>query len=293
MNTIYRLLLLLLLTLCPCTVWATGAEYPRDVLLRRVMSDGSERLCTPVARYTDSTGRIVDLVGAIHLAEPGYYRNLNRAFARYDKVLFEMVDGEGMPEMLRLTRKVSDGTATREEMDDYRRRMQELAAKDQGASGELLARYYSFMCRALDLQLQVECIDYSAENFIFADMSSEQFARALKERGESWTMLIIAALREDRPSLAPIARDRTDLRRTVIRSLAAEGSGHAWENSAILISRNEACFAVLDRELAAAPTGSRIAIFYGAMHLRDMHRRMLARGFVLQGVQWLTAIRAR
>ena len=92
-------------------------------------------------------------------------------------------------------------------------------------------------------------------------------------------------------SSSSFGSDDAQLRRTMLRALATE-SGGAMEFSAIIISRNERCMEVLDRELQTAERGSRIAIFYGAMHLRDMHYRMLERGFKLQGVQWITAIRA-
>ena len=49
---------------------------------------------------------------------------------------------------------------------------------------------------------------------------------------------------------------------------------------------------VLDRVLADEESPVRTAaIFYGAMHLRDMHARMLQRGFELVGVQWISAVR--
>lgn len=279
----------LLLFFCMCTAVAAEA-YPQVLVQHRTESDGTERLLTPVARYKDSAGRIVDLVGAVHLADAAYYRNLNRAFAsRYDKVLYEMVDGEGLPEYLRLARKVKQGNATAEEKERYAA----LAAGAQAGGTNILGKYYEFMSRTLQLTLQTERIDYSLENMVFADMSSAEFSRAMAERGESWLTIALQSLAEDQGSVSSFAFSRSSLRRELIRALAASASGTsgALQQGAIIISRNEKCFAVLDTQLTSAPAGTRIAIFYGAMHLRDMHYRLLARGFSLQGVQWLTAIR--
>lgn len=286
----YKLLLILILFI-QAALPAVAQEYPVRLVQHRVDAEGTERLLTPVARYTDSVGRTVDLVGAVHLADAAYYRNLNRAFAsRYDKVLYEMVDGEGLPEYLRLARKVQQGSATAEEKERYAA----LTAGAQAGGTNLLGKYYEFMSRTLQLTLQTEHIDYSLENMVFADMSSAEFSRAMTERGESWLTIALQSLAEDQGGVSSFAFSRSSLRRELIRALAASASGTsgALQQGAIIISRNEKCFAVLDTQLATAPAGTRIAIFYGAMHLRDMHYRLLARGFSLQGVQWLTAIRA-
>ena len=284
-------LILSFVCLCLALTAAEEVAYPAQVIKHRVAADGSESLLTPVARYVDSAGRTVDLVGAIHLADARYYRNLNRAFPRYDKVLYEMVDGEGVPEMLRLARKMGDGTATAEEKKSFNQ-MVEQSGGEGDMFNSMLGRYYIVMAQLLDLQLQMELIDYSLPNMVFADMSSEELAVAMKQRGESWFKLILSSMMEsDNSSRSSLRTDGVALRRAMLRTLAKE-SGGTLEYSAIIISRNERCMEVLDRELTTAESGTRIAIFYGAMHLRDMHYRMLERGFKLQGVQWLTAIRA-
>lgn len=285
--------LLFFFSLCLTLAAAEPATYPAQVVKHRVAADGSESLLTPVARYVDAAGRTVDLVGAIHLGDARYYRALNRAFPRYDKVLYEMVDGEGVPEMLRLARKVGQGTATAEEAERFDAMVQQNGDGEGNLFGNMISHYYVMMSQLLDLRLQMEIIDYSLPNMVFADMSSEELSAAMKQRGESWLRLILASMFEESgsTSLSVLSMDAVQLRRTMIRALATE-SGSSLEHSAIVVSRNERCMEVLDRELATAPGGTQIAVFYGAMHLRDMHSRMLARGFRLQGVQWISAIRA-
>ena len=286
----YALLLGVLFIIgCVPSVYA----YPQVLVQHRTDADGTERLLTPVARYKDAAGRTIDLVGAVHLADAAYYRNLNRAFAsRYDKVLYEMVDGDGLPEYLRLARKVKQGTATTAEKEKYETLTKTATKKDSSAAAAL-GRYYVLMSNMLQLHLQTELIDYSLENMVFADMSSAEFAKAMAERGESWLTIVLQSLAEEQSrSSSAWSFSRSAMRRELIRALAASSvTTNAMQQGAIIVSRNERCFAVLDEQLASAPSGTRIAIFYGAMHLRDMHYRLLSRGFSLQGVQWLTAIR--
>lgn len=268
------------------------SQYPENIALLHITPEGKESLRTPIARYRHADGRTVDLVGAIHLADARYYHILNRTFARYDRVLYEMVDGEDLPEMIRITRKIEAGTATKAETERYH---QYLASKKSSWSGKLLNTYYFYMADLMKLSLQTTTIDYGRTNWVYADMSSAEFAAAMEERGETWLTLVLDSLQEPSGynSSASLFSppDATELRRMVCRQLAATAKGSRAEKRAIITARNERCFEVLDRILAEEPTARHLAIFYGAMHLRDMHHRLLQRGFALQGVQWITAIR--
>ena len=271
-----------------------ATAYPRELICSRVDEDGALRLLLPVARYKDNCGRTVDLVGAVHLADEAYYRNLNRAFPGYDYVLYELVDGEDVPELSRLSKKIENGTATPEERRRFDQLVQENLNKGTSAFSQLLGQYYATMAEKLELSLQTECIDYSLSNMVYADMNSDELARAMEERGETWLQLILASLMENGSGGGSLLSFSAEsLRREMIESLAESDSRDVtMENSAIVISRNIRCMEVLDRVVRKASPGTQIAIFYGAMHLRDMHQRMLERGFTLQGVQWITAIRS-
>lgn len=266
--------------------------FPELVVMLHTDESGKECLKTPVARYKDEQGRIVDLVGAVHLADARYYRALNRSFARYDKVLYEMVDGEDLPEITRISRRIENGTATEE---DYQRYYAYQNSRQTSVSSNVLGSFYIYMAGKMDLSLQAEVIDYGRTNLVYADMSSAEFSAAMEERGESWFTLVMDSLREGNTAGSDnmlFMTSPTELRRTVCRQLAATAAGSRSEHRAIIISRNERCMQVLDQVLAnTEEPARRIAIFYGAMHLRDMHHRLLERGFTLIGVQWVSAIR--
>lgn len=269
-----------------------ASRFPELVVMLHTDETGRECLKTPVARYKDEQGRIVDLVGAVHLADARYYHALNRSFARYDKVLYEMVDGEDLPEITRISRRIANGTATEE---DRQRFAAYQNSRETSVSGNLLGAFYGYMAQKMDLSLQAEVIDYGRTNLVYADMSSAEFSAAMEERGESWFTLVLDSLREGNTAGSDnmlFMTSPTELRRTVCHQLAATAAGSRSEHRAIILSRNERCMQVLDQVLANTEDPARhIAIFYGAMHLRDMHHRLLERGFTLIGVQWVSAIR--
>ncbi len=71
-----------------------AAAAPRQVAdFIRVDEDaGAARLQTALTRY-EKNGVTVDLIGAVHIADKAYYRELNRRFDRYEALLFEMIGG--------------------------------------------------------------------------------------------------------------------------------------------------------------------------------------------------------
>jgi len=64
------------------------------------------------------------------------------------------------------------------------------------------------------------------------------------------------------------------------------------DGSTIITERNKRCFDVLEKQLQAGK--KRIAIFYGAGHLPDMERRLIADyGFTRSSQSWLAAWQLR
>src|SRR5690242_15093834 len=76
-----------------------GAEKssPKEFLRFVPDKDGGGTLQTAVATYRDDTGRSVDLIAAVHVADPKFYAGLEKSFKSYDALLYEMVKPEGEP----------------------------------------------------------------------------------------------------------------------------------------------------------------------------------------------------
>jgi hypothetical protein len=158
----------------------------------------------------------------------------------------------------------------------------------------------------LELAYQLDFIDYQQPNFVHADMSPDAFSKSMQDRGESiWTMLfrmmgqgiaqqggkqsasdievLVAMFSNNRPLALKrlLARQFEDLE-------GAMGMFEGPDGSTIISERNKRALEVLEEQIAAGK--KRVAIFYGAGHMPDMEKRLLADfGLKRQGEHWLEA----
>src|SRR4030095_12717964 len=77
----------------------TAADAPKSATTERdyvrfTGADKRGKLETGVVTMKNDAGVEVELVGAIHIADPSYYKALNQLFTRYEALLFELVDGQ-------------------------------------------------------------------------------------------------------------------------------------------------------------------------------------------------------
>jgi hypothetical protein len=221
----------------------------------------------------------IDLVGAVHVGDRAYYDELNRLFEKYDVVLYELVAPEG-------TRVPKGGR--------------------KGPSTHPIGAMQDGMSSVLELAHQLNCVDYTKKNFVHADMSPEDFAKTMEERGESFFQIFLrlmgtgmaqsasgAGMSDSALLMALFSKDRAMVLKTIMAEQfeSLEGSMSALDGpggSTIITERNKRCFEVLDKQLAAGK--KRIAIFYGAGHLPDMERRLIADyGLKRTSETWLPA----
>jgi len=277
-------------------VWA-GFVYGADGFARpqpdksagnymRVVRDKDNKpltLETPILRFVpkDDGGLAisVDLVGAVHIGEKSYYAQLNREFEKYDAVLYELVADESSK-----TPRPGD-SGSRHPVSLVQNGIKDL----------------------LGLEFQLEGIDYARKNMVHADMSPEEFATSMRNRGESLTTMLMRMLgyamsRQSEAGegagdgqllLAFFNKNRTlALKRVVAEQFAnSEGSITALDGptgSTLISERNKAALKVLRKEIAAGK--KKIAIFYGAAHLPDLQARLEKDfGYKLSDTRWLTA----
>jgi hypothetical protein len=272
---------------------AAVAERVEFLRLSRDDAGGLVSLDTSIVEYREDpvaaarTGRRplqVDLVAAVHIGGADYYETLDRLFADYDAVLYELVAPPNA-------------------------RVPQPGRKPAGAIGSA----QQGLTRMLGLAFQLENIDYSAANFVHADLSPKEFDAAMRKRGESWWGMFTKLMREgmaraERGQAGPGAdlsvgemfgllfgsgpERQVKLRRVMAEQftdmdvLTAAFGGE--EGSTLITDRNAAALDVLRRQIAK---GSRkIAIFYGAAHMDDFDRR-LRDDFALQPGEtvWLEA----
>lgn len=225
----------------------------------------------------------VDLVAAVHLGGQSYYDTLDRLFADYDAVLYELV----APPNAR----------------------PKPGAKPSGAIGSA----QQGLTQMLGLEFQLEAVDYTAANFVHADLSPKEFDAAMKKRGESWWSMFMKLMREgaaraEREGRQPggdvgfgemfgLLFGSGEARQVKLRRIMAEqftdmevltATFGGEQGSTLITDRNAAALRVLRDQMAKGRR--RIAIFYGAAHMDDFDRR-LREDFGLQPREtvWLEA----
>ena len=261
-------------------------QKPKDVepFIRISKTDDkkAKALETSVVRFeglpgTAYEGRAVDLFGVVHIGEKEYYKEIGRLLATYEVVLYELV--------------APDGTRIRPE--DLKERRSVLASMQTG------------MKDMLNLEYQLEHIDYLAENFRHADMSPEEFVEDMKSRGDGlWKMaarmmgaglasqgagdgnagLLLALMSDNRAMLLK----QTMAKQLVDVDVAMAGLDDSSGENTLIKGRNRKAFEVLKQELDAGK--KTVAVFYGAGHLDDMAERLEADfGMKPKSTKWLPA----
>jgi hypothetical protein len=229
----------------------------------------------------DKVPEYVDLVGAVHIGDKKYYDQLNRRFRTYDALLYELVAPQGT-----------------------------VVEKGRGTSNtNPLGAMQNGLKTILDIEHQLERIDYTRPNFVHADFSPDEFMKSMENRNESFVQLYFrligqalaqqsqqaaqgqsadvdimsALLSQDRPRMLKIALAKQ------FQSLEeALTSLSGPEGSTLITERNKRALEVLRRQQQRRKR--KIGIFYGAGHLSDMSNRLEKQfGLVPMGIEWLEA----
>jgi len=249
----------------------------------RFVDNGStgSRLETADVTYENKDGAKVHLVAAVHIGEKAYFQSLAKSFECHDAVLYEMVKPKDAP------------------------------VPGQGAqSGSAVSQFQRFLKDSLDLEFQLDQIDYTKPNFIHADLDAETFEKMQNERGESFTTLMLKQLMEAMSRSQPEAQGadqeqqledvvklftRPDSSRQIKLMLARNmaqmentAMGLSGDNGTVIVTeRNKAAIEKLQKTLANGKKD--IAIFYGAAHMPDMSQRLEAMGFTPVKTDWRMA----
>jgi hypothetical protein len=251
---------------------------------------GGGRLETAIATYRNAAGQTVRLVAAVHIGEKSYYEGLNDTFKSDDAVLYEMVKPKDMG-----------------------------APKPHAPAKSGISQFQHLLKDSLNLDFQLDDVDYSAPNFVHADLDAETFEKMQEERGESMFTLMLRQMMDAlaHPENGPGANldgdqvinelinivTRPDSERQM-KLLLARHMGDAEKaaagmdgpnGSVILTERNKAAMKVLAKTLKEGKQN--ISVFYGAAHMPSMSQTLMKDlGFHPVGIEyrmaWDLAIRA-
>lgn len=246
-------------------------EPPRFIRITRNPDDNQlESMDTAIGRYKlKREGKkpvIVELIGAVHVGRKEYYEQLNEDFKKYDVLLYELVAPKGT-------------------------RIPEGGRREGGVNP--VSALQTLMKDALQLDFQLDLVDYQAENFVHADMSPDDFFASMKRMDESPIKMFFRLMQA---SLAQQAENPSQLNDAVLlaaffdrergpailrRAMALQLGGsdillealNGPNGSTIITERNKVALSVMEEQIKEGHR--KIGIFYGAGHLKDMHRRLV------------------
>ncbi len=229
---------------------------------------------------------VVDLIGAVHVGERSYYSSLNKQFEQYDALLYELVAPKGVR-----------------------------PAKGAGAASNNPAGFLqNAMKTTLGLDHQLELIDYSRKNFVHADLSPAEMAKAMEKRGDTALTItlgvladmirqqnIAAAKAKQKGGNAPVQEvdlltmlldpnGPAKMKRMMAEQMAdlgPEGGVGKTLDQLLVQDRNVAAMKVVREQLGQGK--KRLGLFYGAAHMPDFHRRMTKLGFRPKTTTWTPA----
>jgi hypothetical protein len=239
------------------------------------------RLETAIVTYRNDAGATVRLVGAIHIGEKSYYESLNDTFRGDDAVLYEMVKPKGAD-----------------------------APKPNQAPRSGIAKFQHFLKDTLNLDFQLDDVDYGRPNFVHADLDAETFEKMQADRGESMFTLMLQQMMNamahgdmfkdftgdegsaeliamfcrpdaERQAKLLLARHMTDMEKSLSGLEGPDGS-------VIVGERNKAALKVLATSLKGGK--KHISVFYGAAHMAAMSDSLQKdMGFKPVSIDWRTA----
>jgi hypothetical protein len=276
-------IVLTLTLVCAQTEVLAGADPTPAIRTRKDAKGQPIALDTAIVRFEAPDGTTVDLVSAVHFGDGPYFKELNQRFRGYDAVLYELVAPKG----------------TR--VDPKAR-----------PKNDPIVLFSSALKGVLDLESQLDRVDYQQKNFVHADLSIANLVDSAKATGddvmtillEILTQMIRASNLEDkREKQVPTEKEEDamailsdpqgsfKLKRLLAGVLAADASSVSLLgptiNRLLISERNGECLRVLVQERAAGKR--KVAIYYGAGHMADLGKRLQALGMRQTRVEWLTA----
>lgn len=292
-------LLLLLFAVCLITTLnaknATPLDQQQLQFGRLLETEQHHALQVPIIRYAPKAGGdyYVDLIGAIHVGDAAYYQNLNQRFKNYDVVLFEMVTENA--DFLTEAGVPQTKTTSADRQPNRNIGLSTVSMLQVG------------MKNMLGLSFQMDEINYTAKNFVHADMTPAEMSNSMKQKGESVLGTVFqlwrAGMRQSLGKSKPVsdfdlikaffAKDRPHQLKLLF---AKEMSNfdqittlmEGKEGSTIISERNKKALRVLKTEMLN--NHHSYAIFYGAAHLKDMGQRLIDDfDMVPIAIEWLDA----
>lgn len=242
-------------------------------------------LQTAIVSFRNSAGVQINLVAAVHIGEVEYYKRLNKFFETQDVVLYELVaEANEIPVRNRLNTSTS-----------------------------VIGFIQQSLAKFLNVSFQLNQINYAVENFLHADLTSEQLAELMASKNENFftmfSSLAMAQMAEQQRLPSSESRSSFNLssltnalkaenRNNAFKYLLAEELGRSGgiiaapelaQQLTLLGDRNKAALRVLEETLQNTDF-QQISLFYGAAHMPAIEREISGKlGFERTDQSWEAA----
>lgn len=264
------------------------------VRLVRDATKNPTKLQTAIARFESPDGAIVDLVSVIHIADKSYYEKLNKHLGHYDSVLYEMV--------LDVPRSFAHQNEVREILGKDKK---EPRIDTTRGGRDSLSLFQKQMAGILGLEFQQDIVRYNQDNFRHADLTLEEFDKAMSSEHKSPSDLLTTLFEKSTapgPEVAEISKlpllkifavGPNDAERRTLKigmgAILSSSIDPATEiqGDVLIGQRNAKAMAVLQERVSKKD--KKIAIFYGAAHMPDFSLRLRKLGFKPVYRNWVTA----
>lgn len=262
---------------------SAATAKPSEPSMGNYLKANNGQLETSVVTLKNSTGQTVDLISAVHVGSTKYYKTLNDRFQHYDAVLYELI--------------LPDSMAGK-------------PLPSQLETGSGLGGIQQMLAGSLGLVTQLQHIDYSAGNFVHADLTQSGLSKKMADRNEdlvsylmkamtstgSGSQLNLGVTEQELSQLDLVSimsgqakpQDQKILRKLFSSVLSSSGGVlSGMEDSTLVAERNKQAIAVLKQQTASGKRS--LAIFYGAAHMPDLERRLTKAGWEHVSIDWIRA----
>ncbi len=214
---------------------------------------------------SNGSGPKITLLSALHISEPGYYKEIQRRLNAADVVLYEFASDPA----------------------DF------LEQQRRGLQVEI-SPFLVRGAKALGLSLQLRSIDYTQPHFVHADTTvspindiSDLFNSSAVSAESNPNSTLETVLQKAEQMGATSARNFIAL--IMVKLLDPSRDAPSAKDQSIIFSRNDIVLERLRENLVGLSDGQEIVIFYGAGHMQDLEASLVKMGYRLNSTDWLQA----
>ncbi|GEM_PF-3225132 len=262
-----------------------------------VRADEAKEEVAVVHLINQSTGKRIDLVGAIHIGSQKYYNSVKKLLENCNAILYESVSPSSNTSSLRkrfifsnnihlseFYRKIAESVTkhhTREISDAVKK-----ASREDPDRTYFFIKYGNKLIEELELVFQGDAIDYNnlPQNWYHADLTHDEINKKIKIFSKDNLAFGILKLISNVVIKYQWVMDK------LVESIVTNGFISKRKNKNFILHINRAREAKVYEQverLEQSKDINYIGIFYGAGHLPHLEKGLMQREYIREGIEYL------